>query len=200
MCKCVDFKCSTISSGVSETLKMMLSNYKIHLAKATRQREARRGGIKYTYLLQNNTQNFRYHVISKCRIAVECSLTEFTNKLRTQEGSTSYLTLRWFGAIRSFGSTFGHSGKQRQVYYKIVYTFGFSQFYIMQENGYQFATICSSNVNRSMEAHSLFQVRQIGHACFQKNHLRVCSYGTGRKIKIPGLTEKKPLEQWQFRF
>ncbi|CBK24485.2 uncharacterized protein [Blastocystis hominis] len=54
----------------------------------------------------------------------------------------------------------------------------------MQEKGYQFATICSSNVNRSMEAHSLFK----------KNHLRVCSYGTGRKIKIPGLSEKKPLE------
>ena len=31
-------------------------------------------------------------------------------------------------------------------------------FFAMQEGGYQFATICSSNVNRSMEAHSLFQV------------------------------------------
>ena len=54
----------------------------------------------------------------------------------------------------------------------------------MQEGGYQFATICSSNVNRSMEAHSLFQ----------DNHIRVCSYGTGKKVKIPGLTEKRPLE------
>ncbi|KAK8800313.1 hypothetical protein WA171_004949 [Blastocystis sp. BT1] len=49
--------------------------------------------------------------------------------------------------------------------------------------GYRFATICSSNVNRSMEAHDLFE----------KNNLNVVSYGTGSEIKIPGLTAKTPL-------
>ena len=47
-------------------------------------------------------------------------------------------------------------------------TFGFSQFYTMQEKGYQFATICSSNVNRSMEAHSLFKVRLSAMLDFRK--------------------------------
>lgn len=38
------------------------------------------------------------------------------------------------------------------------------------------AVICSSNMNRSMEAHSVFA----------KRDFQVSSYGTGDKVKIPG--------------
>jgi RNA polymerase II subunit A C-terminal domain phosphatase SSU72 len=40
----------------------------------------------------------------------------------------------------------------------------------------RFAVVCSSNMNRSMEA----------HAFLQKKGYDIHSYGTGDKIKIPG--------------
>jgi hypothetical protein len=40
----------------------------------------------------------------------------------------------------------------------------------------RFAVVCSSNMNRSMEA----------HAFLQKKGYDIHSYGTGEKIKIPG--------------
>lgn len=58
--------------------------------------------------------------------------------------------------------------------------------------GYRFATICSSNVNRSMEAHDLFRVRFDSCIKVKKNRLDVVSFGTGSEIKIPGLTAKTP--------
>lgn len=44
------------------------------------------------------------------------------------------------------------------------------------------AVVCSSNMNRSMEAH---------HVLLKKNY-DVRSYGTGEKIKIPGKSIKEP--------
>jgi hypothetical protein len=41
----------------------------------------------------------------------------------------------------------------------------------------RFAVVCSSNMNRSMEA----------HAFLQKKGYDIHSYGTGDKIKIPGM-------------
>ena len=65
--------------------------------------------------------------------------------------------------------------------------------------GYRFATICSSNVNRSMEAHDLFEVNiELYMIDSQKNNLNVVTYGTGSEIKIPGLTAKTPLSYEYF--
>jgi len=44
------------------------------------------------------------------------------------------------------------------------------------------AVVCSSNMNRSMEAHSFLQ----------KKGYDIKSYGTGNMIKIPGATERTP--------
>jgi len=46
----------------------------------------------------------------------------------------------------------------------------------------KFAVVCSSNMNRSMEAHSFLQ----------KKGFNIKSYGTGDKIKIPGSSAKEP--------
>jgi len=46
----------------------------------------------------------------------------------------------------------------------------------------KFAVVCSSNMNRSMEAHSFLQ----------KKGFNIASYGTGAQIKIPGKSEKEP--------
>ncbi|OMO62841.1 RNA polymerase II subunit A [Corchorus olitorius] len=42
---------------------------------------------------------------------------------------------------------------------------------------YQYAMVCSSNQNRSMEAHS---------------YRHVCSYGTGAHVKLPGPSLREP--------
>ncbi|KAK8810584.1 hypothetical protein WA158_007159 [Blastocystis sp. Blastoise] len=47
---------------------------------------------------------------------------------------------------------------------------------------YSFAVICSSNVNRSVETHDLFM----------KNGMKVSSYGTGSKVKLPGKRQDTP--------
>ena len=44
------------------------------------------------------------------------------------------------------------------------------------------AVICSSNMNRSMEAHSVLS----------KRSFTVDSYGTGDKVKIPGKSQREP--------
>lgn len=46
----------------------------------------------------------------------------------------------------------------------------------------RFAVVCSSNMNRSMEAHSFLN----------KKGYDIKSYGTGNMIKIPGESERKP--------
>ncbi len=48
----------------------------------------------------------------------------------------------------------------------------------------RFAVVCSSNMNRSMEA----------HAFLQKKGYDIHSYGTGDKIKIPGTDKSGPRE------
>ena len=44
------------------------------------------------------------------------------------------------------------------------------------------AVVCSSNMNRSMESHSVLA----------KRNFLVSSYGTGEKIKIPGRSSREP--------
>jgi len=44
------------------------------------------------------------------------------------------------------------------------------------------AVVCSSNMNRSMESHSVLS----------KRNFLVSSYGTGEKIKIPGKSSREP--------
>ena len=46
----------------------------------------------------------------------------------------------------------------------------------------RFGVVCSSNMNRSMEAHSFLN----------KKGYDIESYGTGSMIKIPGESERKP--------
>ncbi|KAJ1965655.1 RNA polymerase II subunit A C-terminal domain phosphatase [Dipsacomyces acuminosporus] len=46
----------------------------------------------------------------------------------------------------------------------------------------KFAVICSSNMNRSMEAH--FQLKNRGY--------NICSYGTGKSVRLPGPSADKP--------
>ena len=46
----------------------------------------------------------------------------------------------------------------------------------------RFAVVCSSNMNRSMEAHNFLH----------KKGYNIQSYGTGHMIKIPGKSEREP--------
>lgn len=46
----------------------------------------------------------------------------------------------------------------------------------------RFAVVCSSNQNRSMEAHNFMQ----------KRGLLVRSYGAGQQVKLPGSSQEKP--------
>ncbi|OMP07059.1 RNA polymerase II subunit A [Corchorus olitorius] len=47
---------------------------------------------------------------------------------------------------------------------------------------YRYAMVCSSNQNRSMEAHSILK----------KQGFDVCSYGTGTHVKLPGPSLREP--------
>ncbi|KAK9146745.1 hypothetical protein Sjap_006648 [Stephania japonica] len=48
--------------------------------------------------------------------------------------------------------------------------------------GLRYAMVCSSNQNRSMEAHSLLK----------RQGFDVCSYGTGAHVKLPGPSLREP--------
>ena len=52
----------------------------------------------------------------------------------------------------------------------------------MSQGKLRFAVVCSSNMNRSMEAHNFLQ----------KKGYNIQSYGTGNMIKIPGKSEREP--------
>jgi hypothetical protein len=54
----------------------------------------------------------------------------------------------------------------------------------------RFAVVCSSNMNRSMEA----------HAFLQKKGYDIHSYGTGEKIKIPGRRLQRLILSHSFTF
>ncbi|XP_015887864.1 uncharacterized protein LOC107422871 [Ziziphus jujuba] len=47
---------------------------------------------------------------------------------------------------------------------------------------FRYAMVCSSNQNRSMEAHSLLK----------RQGFEVCSYGTGSHVKLPGPSLREP--------
>jgi RNA polymerase II subunit A C-terminal domain phosphatase SSU72 len=47
---------------------------------------------------------------------------------------------------------------------------------------FRFAVVCSSNQNRSMEAHNIFS----------KKGLNVRSFGTGKEVKLPGFSASQP--------
>ncbi|KAL1116669.1 hypothetical protein AAG570_005141 [Ranatra chinensis] len=60
------------------------------------------------------------------------------------------------------------------------------------------AVVCSSNMNRSMEAHAFLRPSKIHmelveliHCCSKKG-FRVKSYGTGDKVKLPGTAIDRP--------
>nr|CAD7199217.1 unnamed protein product [Timema douglasi] len=56
-------------------------------------------------------------------------------------------------------------------------------------SGLKVAVICSSNMNRSMEAHAF--LRSIG-MYFSKKGFHVKSFGTGDKVKLPGTAPDRP--------
>lgn len=61
----------------------------------------------------------------------------------------------------------------------------------------RFAVSCSSNMNRSMEAHSILKWVLIQNVIFQPNSFRkrgfnIESYGSGNQVKMPGPTVDRP--------
>lgn len=61
----------------------------------------------------------------------------------------------------------------------------------------RFAVSCSSNMNRSMEAHLILQyvlffVFKFKFAIFSKRGFNVESFGSGNSVKLPGPAADKP--------